>query len=196
MDTTYNTASVPEGEIHVSSALPDSGARKEFNSGAVRDIDEQKGRCDLVPLEVVADLFYDNSVVLAVTKENAVVSTVIEDIAEYIYNGHAANLIVAMNNFILNVLCTDVPTAILEVSILYKQGLEKYGERNWEKGIPLSSYINSAVRHLMKYLRGDVDERHDRAFLWNLLCAVWTQKHRPTCIDLPFANKPKCKNNL
>lgn len=179
MDTTYNTASVPEGEIHVSSVLPDSGAREEFNSGAVRDIDEQKGRCDLVPLEVVADLF----------SAGDCVSVSLKHIGQYIYDGHTASLISAMNNFILNVLCTDVPTAILEVSMLYKQGLEKYGDRNWEKGIPLSSYINSAVRHLMKYLRGDADERHDRAFLWNLLCAVWTQHHRPECIDLPFANK-------
>lgn len=30
--------------------LKDSGARREFESGAVRDIQEGKGRCDLLPL--------------------------------------------------------------------------------------------------------------------------------------------------
>ena len=36
--------------------LKDSGARREFASGAVRDIAEGKGRCDLLPLGVVARL--------------------------------------------------------------------------------------------------------------------------------------------
>ena len=34
--------------------IKDSGARREFESGAVRDIQEGKGRCDLLPLDVVA----------------------------------------------------------------------------------------------------------------------------------------------
>ena len=33
--------------------LPDSGDRTEFESGAVRDIQAGKGRCDLLPLDVV-----------------------------------------------------------------------------------------------------------------------------------------------
>jgi len=33
--------------------LPDSGERTEFESGAVRDIQAGKGRCDLLPLDVV-----------------------------------------------------------------------------------------------------------------------------------------------
>lgn len=36
--------------------LKDSGCRREFDSGAVRDIQEGKGRCDLLPLDVVAGL--------------------------------------------------------------------------------------------------------------------------------------------
>ena len=30
--------------------LKDSGARREFGTGAVRDIQDDKGRCDLLPL--------------------------------------------------------------------------------------------------------------------------------------------------
>ena len=33
--------------------IKDSGERREFQSGAVRDIQEGKGRCDLLPLDVV-----------------------------------------------------------------------------------------------------------------------------------------------
>ena len=34
--------------------IKDSGNRREYESGAVRDIQEGKGRCDLMPLDVVA----------------------------------------------------------------------------------------------------------------------------------------------
>lgn len=37
--------------------LKDSGARREFDSGAVRDIAEGKGRCDLLPLTTIATYF-------------------------------------------------------------------------------------------------------------------------------------------
>ena len=35
----------------------DSGNRRAFESGAVRDIQEGKGRCDLLPLLQVSDFF-------------------------------------------------------------------------------------------------------------------------------------------
>ena len=37
-------------------AIVDSGARRQFESGAVRDIQEGKGRCDLLPLVEVSTL--------------------------------------------------------------------------------------------------------------------------------------------
>ena len=80
----------------------------------------------------------------------------------------------------------DEVTLLLEVSKHYEEGAKKYSARNWEKGIPLHCYIDSAVRHYLKFLRGDDDERHDRAFVWNLLGALWTQLHKPELIDLPF----------
>ena len=71
----------------------------------------------------------------------------------------------------------DANTALLEVSKHFEEGAEKYGEYNWQKGIPESSYIDSAVRHYLKWLRGDDDERHDRAFVWNIMCLIWTHEH-------------------
>ena len=61
----------------------------------------------------------------------------------------------------------------LEVSKHYEQGALKYGEYNWQKGIPYNSYIDSAVRHLLKYIDGQKDEPHQRAFTWNILCLLW-----------------------
>ena len=39
--------------------IKDSGNRREFESGCVRDIAEGKGRCDLLPLDVIC-MLYDN----------------------------------------------------------------------------------------------------------------------------------------
>lgn len=36
--------------------IKDSGNRREFESGAVRDIAEGKGRCDLLPLGVIGEI--------------------------------------------------------------------------------------------------------------------------------------------
>jgi hypothetical protein len=47
-------------------------------------------------------------------------------------------------------------------------------------------FIDSGVRHYLKYLRGDKDEPHDRAFIWNMLGAIWTHENKPELIDLPF----------
>ena len=71
-----------------------------------------------------------------------------------------------------------MPTMLLEVSKHMEEGAKKYGERNWEKALPVSCFIDSAVRHYLKLLRGDDDEPHDRAFCWNMLCCLWTIRHK------------------
>ena len=37
--------------------IQDSGNRREFESGAVRDVQEGKGRMDLLPLDVISKIF-------------------------------------------------------------------------------------------------------------------------------------------
>lgn len=36
----------------------------------------------------------------------------------------------------------------------------------------------------MKLRRGDEDERHDRAFAWNIIGLIWTIRHKPELNDL------------
>lgn len=74
---------------------------------------------------------------------------------------------------------------LLEAAKHFEAGAAKYGEWNWQKGIPTHCYIDSAVRHYLKFLRGDNDEPHDRAFVWNILCCIWTCKHKPELNDYP-----------
>lgn len=51
---------------------------------------------------------------------------------------------------------------------LMARGAEKYGERNWELGMPLSRYYESARRHLAYYIEGDRLEDHLAAVLFNI----------------------------
>jgi hypothetical protein len=67
--------------------------------------------------------------------------------------------------------------AIYMVARQLEEGAKKYNPRNWEKGQPLSRYIDSALRHIFKHLEGYRDERHDVAAAWNLLALIET-KHK------------------
>ena len=106
--------------------IQDSGDRREFDSGAVRDMAEGKGRCDLLPA-----------------------------------------------------------CAVLRLARHFENGAKKYTDRNWEKGIPIHSFIDSAIRHLMKYLDGQDDEDHLCAAAWNCMCAMWTEEKKPELQDIP-----------
>lgn len=75
--------------------------------------------------------------------------------------------------------------AIHEMAIHCEQGAIKYGERNVEKGIPIHSCIDSAFRHLSRYMQGHRDEPHLRAAMWNIAWAIWMEIKRPEMQDIP-----------
>lgn len=112
--------------------IADTGNRRTFDSGAVRDISEGKGRMDLLPA-----------------------------------------------------------CAIIRLSKHFENGAMKYAERNWEKGIPIHSFIDSAIRHLMNYLDGQIDEDHLCAAAWNCMCAMWTEEKKPELQDIPSREDSK-----
>ena len=95
--------------------IKDSGERAQFESGAVRDIQDGKGRFDLLPWD-----------------------------------------------------------AIQALAVHYQKGCLKYGDRNWEKGIPVSRYLDSAGRHYAQFVMGADDENHLIASIWNLVSCYAT----------------------
>ena len=97
--------------------VKDSGKREVFDTGSVRDTEENKGRYDLLP-------WY----------------------------------------------------AIDRLAKHYQNGAAKYGDNNWRKGINLSRYLSSAMRHLVKYAMGWRDEDHLAAALWNIAAIIETEK--------------------
>ena len=151
----------------VPSTIKDSGDRTEFATGAVRDMRAGKGRCDLMPLEVVSDIL---------------ASPIIECIKDFLDSENTNFLYAALSRFAIDCYNKDAhyertiqveATMLLEVAKHFEEGAKKYGENNWQKGIPVHCYIDSAIRHYLKWLRGDKDEPHDRAFVWNLMCCIW-----------------------
>lgn len=107
--------------------IQDSGNRREFETGAVRDIQEGKGDMVSIPWE-----------------------------------------------------------AILRLSVHYENGAKKYERWNYRKGIPVSSFIDSACRHLAKYQCGMDDEDHLAAAAFNVLGAMLMENTMPEMIDLPL----------
>lgn len=115
--------------------IKDSGERREFNTGAVRDMSEGKGDMVSIPWE-----------------------------------------------------------AILRLSKHYENGAKKYERWNFRKGIPLSSFIDSACRHLAKYQCGCDDEDHLSAAAFNVLGAMLMENTKPEMIDLPLREGKKTFN--
>ena len=67
------------------------------------------------------------------------------------------------------------PLALQRLATHYANGAKKYSARNWEKGQPLSRYIESAERHLFKLKMGFTDEDHESALTWNIMAYTHTK---------------------
>ena len=76
--------------------------------------------------------------------------------------------------------------AILRLSVHYEHGAQKYDRWNFRKGIPVSSFIDSACRHLAKYQCGCDDEDHLAAAAFNVLGAMLMENTKPEMQDLPL----------
>ena len=173
--------------------LADSGERREFESGAVRDLAEGKGRMDLVPLDVAAlflqayedpgekKLTFQQGATLVLSEMNKFIDSCRsgEPQVKYIYTA----MVIESQMFY-----PDPYTTIMEVSKQYEDGAKKYCDRNWEKGIDVHCFCDSACRHLMKVGRDSPDDPepvfvHQKAALWNLFSLAWTIKHKPQLLQ-------------
>lgn len=148
--------------------IKDSGERRTFDSGAVRDIQQGKGRCDLMPLAVVATLLE------ALTGGDYIM----REIARFAKFRKTQCLYKALMGFATVAYGDSVETMLLEVSKHFEEGALKYGENNWQKGLPVNCYLDSAIRHYLKWRRGDKDENHHLAFVWNIMCCIWEVDYR------------------
>lgn len=181
--------------------LDDKGGRRDFGTGSVREVTEGKGRFDLLPFDVIAELYNykakldhhkplvkgDNKRVRRANMASCIYTNihmytrVYPDMPEYIYDAILMFIEVEFEN--------SIESAINSVALHFEAGAKKYSERNWEKGQPTMVFVDSGMRHLNKCLMGMIDEPHYSAFLWNMICLLWTVKHKPELDNRP-AVKP------
>ena len=114
---------------------------RTFESGAIRDSNEGKGRCDLLPLDVICDLVDYSSLGNTLTYIKA-----FQDKGDY-------KILLELLEFEIGCIYDD----LLLISLRFEEGAYKYGDDNWQKGIPVNVYIDSGIRHYLKYKRGDKD---------------------------------------
>ena len=75
------------------------------------------------------------------------------------------------------------PFGIDRLARWYELGTKKYNDRNWEKGMPFSRYVDSAKRHLNKYVMGMEDEDHLAAAVWNLMAIMHHEELKEFHLD-------------
>lgn len=68
------------------------------------------------------------------------------------------------------------PLALRRLAVVLEKGAAKYEPRNWEKGMPMSRYLDSALRHLNQYLAGMRDEDHLGQAMFNVMAAIHTEE--------------------
>jgi hypothetical protein len=82
------------------------------------------------------------------------------------------------------------PIGLRRLAETCAEGVAKYGEHNWARGIPASVMLNHALRHIYLYLAGDASEDHLAHAAWNILGVCHFEEAMPDMIDIP-ARKQK-----
>ena len=67
------------------------------------------------------------------------------------------------------------PIAMHRIAQTMAEGAVKYNDRNWEKGIPMSNYVDSIMRHMNQYLAGASDEDHLAHAAANIMMLLHTE---------------------
>ena len=79
------------------------------------------------------------------------------------------------------------PVGLRRLAETCAEGARKYGDCNWQKGIPASQMLNHAVRHIYLWLEGDRQEDHLAHAAWNLLGVCHFEEKKPEMIDTPLS---------
>ena len=75
------------------------------------------------------------------------------------------------------------PIALRRVARTCDEGARKYGDFNWERGMPAWDLLNHAIRHLYAWLAGARDEDHLAHAAWGVLAAIHSEEAWPDLND-------------
>lgn len=143
-----------------------------------RDPKTGKGRFDLIPTEVFYPLFskadhdwlldcHPASILMSIADEKFIEAIIKMTI--YSYAEHNEHYAASSSEF-----WHGVWPMLQDLAIHFQKGAEHYGERNCQKGIPLWSFKDSAMRHATQVFEGKKDEPHSISVIWNCWLAAWT----------------------
>src|ERR1700736_4429046 len=62
---------------------------------------------------------------------------------------------------------------LTRLAALYARGAAKYGEGNYEKGMPFQRVIASLLRHVYAWMDGEQTEDHLAAVAWNAFALMF-----------------------
>jgi hypothetical protein len=134
----------------------DSGRKKQFETGAQRDDSNGKPRFDRIPLFILNLLQFVFSGVW--------------------YRANRSGPLLTEAPLSTQTREDLIPSLFLKrLGGLYWRGATKYGIGNWEKGMPLSRYEESMLRHIEAWRRGDTSEDHLSAAAWNIAAIMVTE---------------------
>lgn len=77
------------------------------------------------------------------------------------------------------------PNAMLRFSVHLEKGAKKYDRFNYLKGIPCTSFMDSAQRHLEMYKAGYDTEDHLSAAVFNIMGMMEMEAIKPEMQDIP-----------
>lgn len=145
----------------------------------LNDSGRGKGRCDLLPLDILCKYLWLFESMNSDNVDYRIVKHILGDLytfldtrdVEYLYK-----IIAAARDGVFRM---DIYSVFLEVSFSFEEDADKWGVDGWKKQIGEWEYIDSAIKHLLKWARGDEDERHERAFIWNIICLLWYVENYP-----------------
>jgi hypothetical protein len=77
----------------------------------------------------------------------------------------------------------------LRFGYLLREGANKYGKNNWQKGQPTETALESLHRHLAKYELGDRTEDHLSAIIFNVQLIMKNEEQEGIKIDEYYGDK-------
>lgn len=83
------------------------------------------------------------------------------------------------------------PIGLQALAQTYAEGAKKFGDFNWENGMPACDLLNHAIAHIYMWLGGDRTEDHLGHAAWNVLGAIHSVKQWPELND-KFTRGPGC----
>jgi len=84
------------------------------------------------------------------------------------------------------------PIGLEAVARACAEGAGRYGDFNWEAGMPVHDLLNHALRHVYQYLAGDRGEDHLGHAAWGLLAAIHSESLWPE-LNAGTLRGPGCK---